>query len=297
MSRDYGALGLQLTLCLVLSIVSDGFIQGFQLNKVKIQLTDTISSSLIRRNILHSETISNRPSSSLLAKQPAEPAFQEQEGEVEKPLQKSRAKYQTAVQKGSQRKPSEKDVRTSVTVNNDDEKVKDNVHQQDQNARQPSSHSSSQQPSGDFSKFLHKLQIALDEGKLRVFVKILKSLAMEGLANMNLGELILVLEGINVSELDSSMTSDIIWSLGKLNFVVQNVEHKNLLYALMNRFCEHEEMSPREVTTSLVRFLNNALETMLCASISVCVPIAFYRCPYHFDRICELHLASRANLN
>lgn len=253
MSRDYRALGLQLTLYLVLSIVNDGFIQGFQLNKVKIQLTDTISSSSIRRNILHSETISNRPSSSLLAKQPAEPAFQEQESEVEKQLQKSRVKSQNVAQRGTPRKPSDKDARNSVTVNNDDEKVKDNVYQQDQSASQFSSHSSNRQPSGDFEKFLIKLQIALDEGKLRAFVKILKSLAMEGLANMNLSELIPVLEGINVTELDSSMTSDIIWSLGKLNFVVQNLEHKNLLHALMNRFCEHEEMSPREVTTSLVR--------------------------------------------
>ena len=254
MSRDHRALGLQLTLYLVLSIVSDGFIQGFQLNKVKIQLTDTISSSLIRRNILHSETISNRPSSSLLAKQPAEPAFQEQEGEVEKPLQKGRVKYQSAAQKGTQRKSSEKDARSSIAPNNDDEKEKDNVQQQDQNTRQLNSHSSNRQPPGDFEKFLYKLQTALTEGKLRVFVKILKSLAMEGLATMNLNELIPVLEGINVSELDSSMTSDIIWSLGKLNFVVQNLEHKNLLYALMNRFCEHEEMTPREVTTSLVSY-------------------------------------------
>ena len=264
MGRDYRALGLQLTLYLVLSIVNDGFIQGFQLNKVKIQLTDTISSSLIRRNILHSETISNRPSSSLLAKQPAEPAFQEQESEVEKQLQKSRVKSQNVAQKGTPRKPSDKDARNSVTVNNDDEKVKDNAHQQDQSARQFSSHSSNRQPSGDFEKFLIKLQIALDEGKLRAFVKILKSLAMEGLANMNLSELIPVLEGINVTELDSSMTSDIIWSLGKLNFVVQNLEHKNLLYALMNRFCEHEEMSPREVTTSLVRCFDVVGDTQWC---------------------------------
>lgn len=47
-----------------------GFIKSIQINKLSVQFTDA-PSSFIRRNILHSEIISNRPLISLRAKQPA----------------------------------------------------------------------------------------------------------------------------------------------------------------------------------------------------------------------------------
>lgn len=253
MSSESYSQSLRLTVCLSLILACGGFIHGSQMSKVKIQLTDTLPSSLIRRNILHSETISNRISSSLLAKQPAEPAFQEAINEEDSP--KNRVKSQNVIQKGSPRtKTVERDLKNSSEKN--DDKVKRDLEilqQKDQVAKQANQRSGSSSLPDDINNFLARLEAALDDGRLRVFVKILKSLAMESSNNDCLSQLIPLLEKIHVADLDSSMTADLIWSLGKLNLIVQNKEHKNVLSTLMNRFCEHEELSPREVTTSLVR--------------------------------------------
>jgi hypothetical protein len=66
---------MRLTLCLAFFLSCDGF-YGSQMSKVSIQNDNP--SRFIRGNILHSETISNRPSSSLQAKLPEVPSFQEQ---------------------------------------------------------------------------------------------------------------------------------------------------------------------------------------------------------------------------
>ena len=252
MSSESHSLSLRLTVCLTVLLVCDSFIHGSQISKIRTQLTDAVPSNLLRRNILHSETISNRPSSSLLAKQPAEPAFQEITDEEDS--QKNRIKSQNVIQKGlSRTKTVERDVKNSTEKN--DDKVKRDLEilqQKDQVAKQANQRSESSSLPDDINKFLARLQSALDDGKLRVFVKILKSLAMESSNNDCLSQLVPLLEKIHVADLDSSMTADLIWSLGKLNLIVQNKEHKNVLSTLMNRFCEHEELSPREVTTSLV---------------------------------------------
>jgi hypothetical protein len=260
MSTDSRSQGLRLTICLGLFLFCDGFIHGSQMCKVKVQLTDTLPSSLIRRNTLHSETISNRPSSSLLAKQPAEPAFQEQKDD-ESFVQKNRVKSQNVIHKGTPRKAIERNVKSNSISDGNDDKVKrdlENLQHQDQLARQNNMSNERTDLSDEIGTFLVRLQQSLSDGKLKSFVKILKSLAMEGGNNDCLPQLVPLLEKIVVADLDSSMTADLIWSLGKLNMIVQNYEHKNVLMTLMNRFCEHEELSPREVTTSLVRVLKLA---------------------------------------
>ena len=256
MSRDTRSRSLQLTLCLGLFLLCDGFIHGSQMSKVKVQLTDTISSSLIRRNILHSETISNRPSSSLQAKQPLEPASQEQSNEEEVPVVKQRVKNQNVIQKGAPRKAFERNVKNVFKTEANDERDQldpETALHGDQFTKPSNTHSIRSELPQDINNFLDRLQQALDDGKLKFFVKILKSLAMEGGNNDCLAQLVPLVEKLPLAELDSAMTADLIWSLGKLNLVVQNSDHKNLLMSLLNRFCEHEEMTPREVTTSLVR--------------------------------------------
>lgn len=238
-------------LCLAFCLFSDGFIHGFQMNKVKIQLTDTTPSSLIRRNILHSETTSNRQSSSLLAKLPTEPAFQELNSADDSTSQKNKVKSRKRSENGGAKSNAAEGVEDKAKLSNTNSpgNSRGGNSRNEQHRRQ----------SNDLQTFLMKLEQAVDSDKLRMFVKVLKSLAMENLYNINIGmpELIALLEEVKVSNLDSSMTSDMIWSLGKLNFVVVNSEHKPILMKLMNRFCEHSFMSPREVTTSLVSpFLN-----------------------------------------
>ena len=247
---------VRLTVCLGLLLLCDGFIHCSQMCKVRVQLTD-LPSSHIRRNTLHSETISNRPSSSLLAKQPAEPAFQEQKYD-DVPKKENRVKSQNIIQKGVPRgKAIERNVNSNSVEANDDKVKRDleNLQIQDQMKQNSMKNVRSDLPD-DINNFLSRLQQALNDGKLKMFVKILKSLAMEGGNNVNndcLPQLLPLLEKVVVKDLDSSMTADLIWSLGKLNLIVQNYDHKNILMTLMNRFCEHEELSPREVTTSLVR--------------------------------------------
>lgn len=226
-------LGLQLTLCLAFCLFSDGFIHGFQMNRVKIQLTDTIPSSLVRRNILHSETTSNRQSSSLLAKLPAEPAFQELNN-ADKFKSPQRKKGETGKLAGSVAEGVEEKFKNSNT---------ERAFKNGDNMRKSI---------GDPQTYMIKLRQALESNKLRTFVKVLKSLAMENFGVFSLTELTDMFELVKLSELDSSMTADVIWSLGKLNFMVTNSEHKTILMSLMNRFCEQSVMTPREVTTSLV---------------------------------------------
>lgn len=256
MSVDNRALGLQVILCLVLIFFSDGFIKGYQLSKVKVQSTDNQPSSVIRRNILHSEAISNRPSSSLLAKQPAEPAFQEQQNNIDAAAQKNRDRNQNINRPVAPKKLGSRSEKSNFVVNGDETKVRRDLEilqLRDQVERDATGNTVLRWGDSDQGSFISKLNHMLSENKLRNFVASLKSLAMgEGGLNFNLVELIKVLNKVVISDLDSSMTSDMVWSLGKLNFVVQNYDHKSVLVALMDRFCEHEEMTPREVTTSLV---------------------------------------------
>ena len=203
------------------------------MNRVKIQLTDTIPSSLVRRNILHSETTSNRQSSSLLAKLPAEPAFQELNN-ADKFKSPQRKKGETGKLAGSVAEGVEEKFKNSNT---------ERAFKNGDNMRKSI---------GDPQTYMIKLRQALESNKLRTFVKVLKSLAMENFGVFSLTELTDMFELVKLSELDSSMTADVIWSLGKLNFMVTNSEHKTILMSLMNRFCEQSVMTPREVTTSLV---------------------------------------------
>ena len=102
--------------------------------------------------------------------------------------------------------------------------------------------------------YMEKLVSAAEEGDWWKFVKSLKSLAMEPNNAQCLPQLTPLLDRIEVKKLDGSLTADLVWSLGRLNFAVTHSEQKPLLMSLMYRFCELEEMSSREVTTSLVGF-------------------------------------------
>jgi hypothetical protein len=258
MGPDNRQVGLQLTLCLAFCLFSDGFIHGFQMSRVKIQLTDTIPSSLVRRNILHSETTSSRQSSSLLAKLPAEPAFQELNN-ADKFKSPQRKKVETGKLTGSVAEGVEEKAKSSNSFSPGNVKVnKNNDHMR--------------KSIGDPQTYMIKLRQALESNKLRTFVKVLKSLAMENFGVISLTELTDMFELVKVSELDSSMTADVIWSLGKLNFMVVNSEHKTILTSLMNRFCEQSVMTPREVTTSLVSKSPESLTDSHCLShIFLCI--------------------------
>lgn len=252
MGQDNRQIRLQVTLCLAFCLLSDGFIHGFQMNRVKIQLTDTIPSSLVRRNILHSETTSNRQSSSLLAKLPAEPAFQELNN-ADKFKSPQRKKVETGKLTGSVAEGVEEKAKNSNSLSPGNVKInKNNDHMR--------------KSIGDPQTYMIKLRQALESGKLRTFVKVLKSLAMENFGIISLTELTDMFDLVKVSELDSSMTADVIWSLGKLNFMVVNSEHKSILTSLLNRFCEQSVMTPREVTTSLVSKSAEGLTTSRCLS-------------------------------
>ena len=102
--------------------------------------------------------------------------------------------------------------------------------------------------------YMDKLISASDERDWWKFVKSLKSLAMEPNNAQCIPQLIPLLDRVEVKKLDGSLTADLVWSLGRLNFAVTHSEQKPLLMSLMYRFCELEEMSSREVTTSLVGF-------------------------------------------
>ena len=104
------------------------------------------------------------------------------------------------------------------------------------------------------SYYMEKLVSAAGEGDWWKFVKSLKSLAMEPNNAQCIPQLVPLLDRIDVKKLDGSLTADLVWSLGRLNFAVTHSEQKPLLMSLMYRFCELEEMSSREVTTSLVGF-------------------------------------------
>jgi hypothetical protein len=215
--------GMRFILCFVFLIYCDGLIRSSQMSKTSVQI---IEISFIRKNPLHSETISNRPSSSLPASN--------QNGERNSVLRND----DHSVSEGN-----------NVKVRRDLE----TLQQQDQNKQHKSRNVRHESPT-DKNMFIDRLQQALDENKLRSFAKILKSLAMEGGNSDCLSQLVPLLEKVIIKDLDSTETSDFIWALGKLNLVVQNSVHKPILTNLMNRFCEHEEMSSREVTTSLVGF-------------------------------------------
>ena len=253
MTVDNRTPGLQVVLGLALIFFADGYIKGFQLNKVKVQLTDTQPSSVIRRNILHSEAISNRPSITLLAKLPTQPASQEQQNNVDAVR---RDKKEFNDRPLPPKKLGSRSEKSNFVVNGDETKVRRDLEilqMQDQVIRQSSDALVIKGASYEPGTYLSKLSQQLAEKKMRHFSVSLKSLAMgEGSAKIDLIELTKVLDTIVMKDLDSSMTSDIVWSLGKLNFVVQNYDHKNILIALMNRFCQFKHMSPREVTTSLV---------------------------------------------
>lgn len=243
---------LQVILYLASIFFADGYIKGFQLNKVKVQLTDTQPSSVIRRNILHSEAISNRPSSTLLAKLPAVPASQEQQHSFD-----AEEKLNNANRPLPPKKLGSRSEKSNFVVNGDETKVRRDLEilqMQDQVPRQSQGGTLVIKGAAyDQSTYLSILSQLLAEKKIRNFAAALKSLAMgEGSVNINLIELAKVLDNIVMKDLDASATSDIVWSLGKMNFVVQNYDHKNVLVALMNRFCQLKHLSPREVTTSLV---------------------------------------------
>lgn len=102
--------------------------------------------------------------------------------------------------------------------------------------------------------YMEKLVSATDEKDARKFVKSLKSLAMEQNNAHCVPKLVPMLDAIVIKDLDGSLTADLIWSLGRLNFAVTQSEQKPLLMNLMGRFCELDDLTSREVTTSLVGF-------------------------------------------
>jgi hypothetical protein len=102
--------------------------------------------------------------------------------------------------------------------------------------------------------YMDRLVAAMEQKDSRTFVKSLKSLAMEPNNAHCVPILVPMLDSIVIKDLDGSLTADLIWSLGRLNFAVSHSDQKPLLMSLMGRFCELEDLSSREVTTSLVGF-------------------------------------------
>jgi hypothetical protein len=178
--------------------------------------------------------------------------------EKEDDIQKNRTKNQNVL---PNRQISPRNPRISAEANaingGNEEKVRRDLESLKQRDEAQANRSVRSKQLPDYlTEYIVKLEEALRTEGLKSFVKTLKSLAM--LTNNNndcIPPLLPLLMKIEVKELDSSMTADLIWSLGKLNLIVQNYDHKAILTSLMNRFGEHESLTPREVTTSLVSFI------------------------------------------
>jgi hypothetical protein len=101
---------------------------------------------------------------------------------------------------------------------------------------------------------LVKVIDALNAGQSAKFVSHLKALAKEMSGNSCTDDMLPMLSRIVPGDLCAAQVADVIWSLGGLGFSATDANHRQLLYGMLERFCELEVVNSREVTTALVGF-------------------------------------------
>ena len=104
--------------------------------------------------------------------------------------------------------------------------------------------------------WLTKVQQLLSVHNYEIFVKTVKTLAYSsgglepssgGKSAMDVSNELLPMINSALPKLDAAMISDLLWSLGRLGFRLAKVEHRSTTMRLLQRLCESENPSPRQV--------------------------------------------------